>query len=99
MPSPSAAELPPAGRCADRRKFSFRLHHARGARVVKVKVFVNGKRKLVRRGRNIRRVTIKRLPRKKFTVRVVSTQSTGARLISTRTYRGCKKGRPRTRRR
>lgn len=94
----SAAQLPPARRCTDRRKFSFRLHHARGARVVKVQVFVNGKRKLTRRGRNIRRLTIKRLPRKKFKVTVVSTQSTGARLISTRTYRGCKKSRPRTHR-
>ena len=96
VPSPRPPR--PAGRCDDRRKFTFRLHHARGARVVKVEVFVNGKRKLTRRGRNIRQVTIKRLPRKKARVRIVSTQSTGSRLISTRTYRGCRKDRPRTRR-
>jgi hypothetical protein len=90
--------LPPSRRCVDRRKFGFRLHHARGARVVNVQVFVNGKRKLTRHGRNIRRVTLTRLPRKKFTVTVVSTQSTGSKLISTRTYRGCTKSPPHSRR-
>src|SRR3954447_8831976 len=94
----SAAPLPGARRCKDRRKFTFKLHHARGARVVKVAVFVNGKRKLLRRGRNIRRLTIKRLPRKRFTVTIVSTQSTGSKLRNTRTYRRCTKGRPHTRR-
>jgi hypothetical protein len=83
-------------RCVDRRKFSFRLHRNRGARVVRVVVFVNGKRKLVRRGRNIRRVSIERLPRKRFVVRIVTTQSNGARSVSVRRYRGCKKGKPRT---
>lgn len=86
-----------AGRCVDRRKFSFRLHHARGARVVKVKVYVNGKLKLTRRGHDIKRVTVKRLPKKRFKVKIVATHSTGSKLVSTRTYRGCKKGRPRTR--
>lgn len=90
--------LPPSRRCVDRRKFSFTLHHARGARVVKVQVFVNGRPKLTRRGRAIRRVTLRRLPRKRFTVTIVSTQSTGSKLISRRTYRGCRKGRPHTRR-
>ena len=92
-----AAKLPPARRCVDRRKFTFRLHHARGARVVRVVVFVNGKRRLVRKGRNIRRVSLKRLPRRRFVVRIVSTQSTGSKLISVRKYKGCRKGRPHTR--
>ncbi len=90
--------LLPARRCVDRRKFSFRLHHARRARVVRVAVYVNGKRKLARRGHNIRHITLKRLPRKRFKVRIVATQSGGAKLISTRTYRGCKKSRPKTHR-
>lgn len=92
-----AASLPPARRCVDRRKFSFRLHHARRARVVNVQVYVNGRLKVTRRGRDIKRVTIKRLPKKHFKVRIVSTQSTGSKLVSTRTYRRCKKGRPHTR--
>src|SRR3954454_3066 len=93
----SAAKLPQARRCVDRRKFTFRLHHAPKARVVRVAAYVNGKRVLLRRGRSIRRVILKRLPRKKFTVRIVSTQSTGSKLISVRKYKGCRKGKPRTR--
>src|SRR5207244_4117720 len=55
--------LPSGARCVDRRRFSFTLHHFRKARVVKVEVLVNGKRKLTRRGRDIKRLTIARLPR------------------------------------
>jgi hypothetical protein len=83
--------------CVDRRKFRFRLHHAPHARVVKVEVFVNGRRRLVRRGHDLRAVTITRLPRKVFHLRIVATQSTGSKLISRRTYRGCGKSRPSTR--
>jgi hypothetical protein len=90
--------LLPARRCVDRRKFSFKLHHARRARVVRVAVYVNGKRKLSKRGNNIRRITLRRLPKKRFKVRIVATQSSGAKLISTRTYRGCTKSKPRTHR-
>jgi hypothetical protein len=85
-------------KCVDRRKFTFRLHHARHARVVRVDVYVNGKRRVHRRGHDVKRVTLRRLPRKKFTVNVVARQSTGRTLISTRVYRGCKKSRPRTHR-
>ena len=94
-----APPLPPRRRCVDRRKFTFKLHHARRSRVVDVVVYVNGKRRLHRRGRNITRVTLKRLPKKRFKVRIVATQSRGSKLISTRTYRGCKKSRPTTRHR
>jgi hypothetical protein len=92
-----AASLPQAPRCVDRRKFTFRLHHAPRARVVKVIAYVNGKRVLRRRGRNIKRITLRRLPRRKFTVRIVSTQDTGSKLISVRHYKGCRKGKPSTR--
>jgi hypothetical protein len=92
-----AGKLPSATRCTDRRKFSFRLHHARGARVVRVEAFVNGKRVKRARGRSIKRLVLRRLPQGKFTVRIVATQNTGSKLISTRRYKGCKKGKPRTR--
>jgi hypothetical protein len=94
---PNKVRLPSAGRCVDRRKFSFKLHHGPGARVVRVAVFVNGRRVILRRGRDIRRVVVRRLPRKRFTLRIVATQSGGSKLISTRRYRGCRKGRPTTR--
>src|SRR3954469_15715811 len=84
-------------RCVDTRKFGFKLHHAVGARVVKVVVYVNGKRRLSLKGRSLTRVTLRKLPRKRFVVRVVATQNTGSQLISTRVYHGCKKTRPHTR--
>jgi hypothetical protein len=87
----------PASKCVDTRRFSFKLHHTTGARVVRVVVYVNGKRKLVKKGRNVTRVSIARLPKKRFVVRIVATQNTGAQIISTRVYDGCKKSRPSTR--
>jgi hypothetical protein len=59
---------------------------------------VNDRVKLRRHGRNITRVQIARLPRRKFTVRIVSTLSTGSKLISVRRYNGCTKSRPTTQR-
>ncbi len=91
-----ASPLPASRACVDRRKFAFTLHHARRARVVAVDLFVNGKRKIHRRGHDIKRVVLKRLPRGKFRVKIVATQSGGSKLISTRTYRGCTKSRPTT---
>jgi hypothetical protein len=85
-----------ARRCVDHRKFRFTIDQPRHGRIVKVAVFVNGKRKLVRRGHRIRQVTLRRLPRKRFKVRIVATASNGQRTISVRTYRGCRKSKPRT---
>ena len=90
--------LPGTGGCVDTRKFSFRLHSRRGSRIVRVEVFLNGRRILRRSGRDLRRVTLRRLPQGRFTVRIVATRRNGSQLTSTRTYRGCRKGRPRTRR-
>jgi hypothetical protein len=84
------------GACVDGRSFRFRFHHSGRARVVRVAVFVNGRRRLVRRGHDIKRVTLARLPQSNFTVRIVTTFSNGARRSSVRTYRGCKKSRPHT---
>jgi hypothetical protein len=93
----STLGLPSNRRCVDTRKFTFRLHHAKTTRIVRVDVYVNGKRKVHAKGRNIGRVTLTRLPQKKFVVKVVARQSSGSTITSTRTYKGCKKSRPRTR--
>jgi hypothetical protein len=95
-PGAAAHIASPAPKCVDARHFSFRLHHAVGARIVRVAVYVNGRRKLALRGHDIKRVSIARLPRKRFVVKIVTTSSTGAQLISTRVYHGCKKTRPHT---
>jgi LVIVD repeat len=86
--------------CRRQSKATFRLHRAKGARVVKVVAFVNGKRRKVRRGRDIRRITVGNLPRRgRLRVRIVATHSSGAKLVSKRSWNGCSKGRPKTRRR
>jgi hypothetical protein len=80
--------------CVDRRKFTFRLHKFRNARITDVDVFVNGTRKAHKHGTNLRSVSIAKLPQKAFTVKIVSKQNTGSFITSTRKYSGCKKGHP-----
>jgi endoglycosylceramidase len=97
--APAAARLPPAGRgCLDTRGFSFVLHHSRGARIVAVEVRVNHRLTLGLKGPNLRRLRIARLPIGRFVVQITTTENTGVRRISTRTYSGCRKGRPQTHR-
>jgi hypothetical protein len=91
---PSAIGLPRNVRCSDKRGFRFTLHHARGARVVLVLVYVNGHLRLRVHGANLRHLRLRRLPQRRFVVRIVSIENTGLTIISTRTYRGCRKSRP-----
>jgi hypothetical protein len=93
--SPRSARVAPRG-CLDKRGFTFRFHHSGRARVVRVVVLVNGKRRVVKRGHDIKRVTLGRLPKHNFTVRIVTTFSNGSKRASTRTYKGCTKSRPHT---
>jgi YVTN family beta-propeller protein len=90
----------PAGKkpgCVDRRSFRFRLNPGK-SRVTKVEVFVNGVRKVVKKGHNVRFVTLHKLPRKRFVVRIITTLANGSKRDSVRVYRGCRKSKPRTRR-
>jgi YVTN family beta-propeller protein len=82
--------------CVDRRSFTFKLNPGH-SRVTKVEVFVNGVRKVLKKGRNIRFVTLARLPKRRFVVRVVTTLANGGKRDSVRVYRGCKKSKPQTR--
>src|SRR3954469_14368801 len=84
----------PSHGCIDRRKFSFRLHARHGDRVTRVRVYVNGKRVVNRRGHNLKRVTLKRLPLGKFTVKILTNTARGHSTRSVRMYKGCKKSRP-----
>jgi hypothetical protein len=83
------AGQPAAARCVTRRRLLLALPRRHGARVVAVEVFVNGHRRLLRRGRALRRVVIGSLPAGTFIVRIVSLQSDGRRTAITRVYRGC----------
>jgi ABC-2 type transport system ATP-binding protein len=97
--SPLRAGLPgtqPRPRCEDHRRFTFKIHQPRGGRVTKVVAYVNGKRVKTVRGRRITKFSIKRLPIGVFQVKIVAFTTKHTRTISVRTYRGCKKGKPRT---
>jgi hypothetical protein len=96
--APGQIGLPPNKKCVDTRKFAFRLRNATGRRAVRVEVFINGKRKKVLTGTNIKKVSISKLPKRTFKVNIVVTSDNGSQRTSTRTYKGCKKSRARTHR-
>lgn len=88
---------PQPGQCSASRSVRFKLHHGRGTRIVSVVAYVNGKRKLSRSGHDVKSIVLRGLPRKRFVVTIVATRKGGAQLVSTRTFSGCRKTRPRTR--
>jgi hypothetical protein len=90
--------LPTVHGCVDRRKFSFKLHHAKNHPVQEADIFINSKRTRVVTGSNIKKLTVKKLPIGRFRLRIVATQDSGAQLISERKYVGCKKSKPKTHR-
>ena len=96
--APQLLPDPPARGCVDTRKFTWRLHHRPDATVTSVDIYVNGKRRVRRRGAKIETVTLKRLPQGTFRVRIVAKHSDGNQIVSKRRYKGCKKGKPRGRR-
>jgi hypothetical protein len=85
--------LPSAGSrrsCRSRRSFSIRLREPRRGRLAEARVYVNGKRVRLVRGRRLRaRVNLRGLPKGRYTVRVVAVTSTGQRVTRTRRYRTC----------
>jgi beta-glucosidase len=96
---PLEGDLCKAAPCRRAPAIGFKLHRSRHSRVVRVEAFVNGKRTLVRTGRDIRRITLSGLPRSgKLAVRIVATHNTGSKVVSTRSWNGCTKGKPRVRR-
>ena len=58
-------------------------------------VSVNGKQTMHKTGTNITRLTIAKLPnRGSFKVRIDAISADGTKLVSQRTYKTCKKSRP-----
>ena len=80
--------------CPRPRKSSFELHRVPGTRIVRAEAFVNGRRTVVRKGRDLRRLTLSLPATGRLKVRIVATHTSGARVISTRTYDGCTKTKP-----
>jgi hypothetical protein len=90
---PGAATLagrsPAAGACIPARRLTFHINKVPGGRVVRVAVRVNRRVVLVRRGRNIKRVSFARPRGKRLVIEIVTTNNRGGRVITLRTFRGC----------
>jgi hypothetical protein len=86
----SQVGLPTARRCASRRRFRIRLRAPRGQRLASARVYVNGRRRAVRRGRRLTApVDLRGLPRGTVRVTVVARTRSGRRVVERRRYRTC----------
>jgi hypothetical protein len=97
-----ALGLPPAKKCASRRKFTIKLKAPAGATVVSATITINGKVKArVSGGKTRAPVDLRGLPKGKFKVTIATRASDGKTYTSTRTYRTCglKKKKSKTKRR
>ncbi len=84
--------LPPghAATCpAPRRKLTVRLGGRGQRRVTAVRVLVDGRLVLARRGHALRRVTLRRPARRRFTLTVVARRSDGTSTTRRRSYTSC----------
>jgi hypothetical protein len=88
----SVIALPPASSrsCTSRRRFHIRINSPRGVRFTKVTVRLNKKLIKVSRGKHLSAsISLKGLPRGRFTLRVVATTASGRTLSRTRHYVTC----------
>jgi hypothetical protein len=93
---PPRSDAPPGQRpsssppCRSRRSFVIRLREPKRGRLVAARVYVNGKRVKLLRGKRLRaRVNLRGLPKGRYTVKVVAITSTGRRVTEKRRYRTC----------
>jgi hypothetical protein len=78
------------GRCVSRRLFTIHLHAPRGQRLASARVYVNGHRVRILRGRRLHApVNLRGLPRGRFSVKIVMRTTSGRRLTRVRHYRTC----------
>lgn len=90
QPTVSLPPRTPARACRSRRNFFVRVRQPRRGRVVETRVFVNGRRVKLVRGRALgKRVRVRKLPAGRVRVRVITITSAGRRTASKRRYRIC----------
>jgi hypothetical protein len=86
--------------CVDKRKLTLRAHKPAKRRLLRLVVFVNDKRARTVKGKKARsgKVTLRKLKplRGRYKVTVIVYGTKGYRRITTRVYKGCKKGKPTT---
>jgi hypothetical protein len=91
QPPGAGVPLPSNRRCTSRRRFEIRLREPKGQTLVSAKVYVNGKQVKVRRkgGRLRAIVDLRRLKKRRYTVKIVATTGQGRQVVSQRRYRTC----------
>ena len=90
----------PASECPGVGRLRFRLRRPRGQRIVSVRVYIDGKRRLRRlrrRGRRLRAVVIAPPRRAAFSIRIVARTKRGARVVTRVRYADCTQVRSTTR--
>ncbi len=86
----SIATLPPAKACVSRRRFPIRLRGVKASKVVRAQIKLNGKQVRNVTGKALGLpIDLRGLPKGRFVVEIVTTDSAGKRLVGKRTYRTC----------
>ena len=90
----------PTRACVDKRKLTLQAHRPAKQRLKRISVFVNDKRARTLKGKAARKgkIVLRKLKPKRgrYKVVVIVYGSKGYRRVTTRVYRGCKKGRAHT---
>jgi hypothetical protein len=87
-PGRNPFRLPSVKKCLAKRKVGIRPRRPAGTRVVHVVAFINKKKRLDRKRKSIKRVTVK-LPAKDFSLRISATYDDGARVVRKLKYHRC----------
>lgn len=84
------ASLPAPKACVSRRKFPIRLRAVKANKIVRAQIKLNGKQVRNVVGRALRLpIDLRGLPRGRFVVEILTTDSAGKKIVGKRTYRTC----------
>ncbi len=84
---------PSGGSCAVTSQLAFHINPVPHGRVVQVVAYINGHRVLVRRGRDLRRISLLLPPGRRRIVKVISINNEGGRVVTLRTFFRCSRTR------
>jgi hypothetical protein len=81
--------------CLTQKRLTFRINRVPHGRVVRAVVYVNGRRILARRGRNLTRLSFARPRGQTLKVKIVTINNRGGSVVTRRTFRACTRTRVR----
>lgn len=92
-PAPSAGARARPAPCPSARRLTFAIRPVPGGRVVRARVYLNGRLILTRRGRNLRSLSFFRPNASVLRVRIVTVNNRGGSVTSRRTFTRCRRTR------